>query len=508
MTGWDAMNRPLDSGAGTRPNQARVAEITVGKTIPDNTIRVDTMADKHEANTTTTTTATSAADGNPASRIIADGIPVGEYSDAKRTLNGHPAEATGSRPLAETRRTRSMAEELQVAGTQADAVAELAAELARITTRPWTLMEVCGGQTHAIVRWGLDQLLPEGMELLHGPGCPVCVTPAATIDGALELAQRPEVILCSYGDMLRVPGSDPAGGENLLAVRADGGDVRLLTSPLQALDLAKHQPQRQVVFLAVGFETTAPATALLARQALVLGLENLSLLMAHVRVVPAMEAILGEGDHRVQGFLAAGHVAAVMGTDELSQLVEQCRLPVVVSGFEPLDLMRGLLDCVRQLELGEARLQNAYGSVVRADGNTSARRLLAEVFEPCDQHWRGLGLLAGGGLRLRGDYQTLDVRRRFPHLASTPPPSPSGGLPWAIDPDSGRDRSDRTFVPPARADAGQQQEAPCIAGAVLRGTARPCDCPAFGSGCTPDHPLGAPMVSSEGACAAYYHYRR
>jgi hydrogenase expression/formation protein HypD len=392
--------------------------------------------------------------------------------------------------------------------TATTAVNEVAAELARITTRPWSLMEVCGGQTHAIVRWGLDQLLPPGMRLLHGPGCPVCVTPAATIDAALELARRPEVILCSYGDMLRVPGSHPAGGEDLLGVRAAGGDVRLLTSPLQALELARRHPERQVVFLAVGFETTAPATALLARQGLQLGLANLSLLMAHVRVVPAMGALLEGGDHQVQGFLAAGHVAAVMGTAELRQLVECQRLPVVVTGFEPLDLMRGVLACVRQLEAGEARLQNAYGVVVRQQGNPPARALLAEVFEPCDRHWRGLGLLAGGGLALRGPYRQLDARRRFAITAATPTPAGSDVWPSAFRTDPGDDRFDPAAASSTLAEAGQPLESPCIAGAVLRGVARPSDCPAFGSGCTPDHPLGAPMVSSEGACAAYHRYRR
>ena len=245
-------------------------------------------------------------------------------------------------------------------------VADLAARLAAQLRRPWTLMEVCGGQTHAIVRWGLDQLLPQGLRLIHGPGCPVCVTPAATLDAAIELARRPEVILCSYGDMLRVPGSAPAGdGGDLLGVRAAGGDVRLLTSPLQALELARRHPGRQVVFLAVGFETTAPATALLARQALATATANLSLLCAHVRVPPAMEAILMAPGNRVQGFLAAGHVCAVMGTAELEQLVARHRVPVVVTGFEPLDLMRGLLACVDLLEAGTPQVVNAYGRVVR-----------------------------------------------------------------------------------------------------------------------------------------------
>ncbi|MFM7513724.1 MAG: hydrogenase formation protein HypD, partial [Cyanobium sp.] len=276
----------------------------------------------------------------------------------------------------------------QRAGVQA-----LAAELAAITSRPWTLMEVCGGQTHAIVRWGLDQLLPPGMRLIHGPGCPVCVTPAATIDAALRLARCPEVILCSYGDMLRVPGS--ASGDDLLGVRAAGGDVRLLTSPLQAIALARAHPERQVVFLAVGFETTAPATALLARQALALGLANLALLVAHVRVVPAMAAVLADPANQVQGFLAAGHVGAVMGLAELEALVAAQRVPVVVSGFEPLELMAGLVACVRQLEAGRAVVENAYGQVVRPAGNPAAQRQLAEVFAVVDQPWRGLGVLPG-----------------------------------------------------------------------------------------------------------------
>jgi hydrogenase expression/formation protein HypD len=360
-----------------------------------------------------------------------------------------------------------------VAMTKWAGVQALAAELAAITTRPWTLMEVCGGQTHAIVRWGLDQLLPPGMRLIHGPGCPVCVTPAATIDAALRLARRPEVILCSYGDMLRVPGS--ASGDDLLGVRAAGGDVRLLTSPLQAIALARAHPERQVVFLAVGFETTAPATALLAGQALALALANLSLLVAHVRVVPAMAAVLADPANQVQGFLAAGHVGAVMGLAELEALVAAQGVPVVVSGFEPLELMAGLVACVRQLEAGRAAVENAYGQVVRPAGNPAAQRQLAEVFAVVHQPWRGLGVLPGGGLALRGPYRRLDARERF---GITPVESSATGT-----------------------------EDPCISGQILRGLAQPPDCPAFGGACTPEHPLGAPMVSSEGACAAYYRYR-
>jgi hydrogenase expression/formation protein HypD len=374
-------------------------------------------------------------------------------------------------------------------GTGAAAsVRDLAAHLATTVTRPWTLMEVCGGQTHAIVRWGLDQLLPQGVRLIHGPGCPVCVTPARTIDAALELARRPEVILCSYGDMLRVPGSrrgvdgDAGGGDDLLGVRAAGGDVRLLTSPLQALELARRQPQRQVVFLAVGFETTAPATALLARQALLAGVGNLTLLVAHVRVPPAMEAILAAEGNEVEGFLAAGHVAAVMGTAELEKLAARHRVPVVVTGFEPPDLMRGLAACLDLLEQGRPQVVNAYGRVVREGGNPAARALLAEVFEVVDRPWRGFGMIPGGGLELRGPYRELDALRRFGLRA----PSVSVG---------------------SAMTAADDEAGVCIAGEILQGRRTPADCPAFGGACTPEHPLGAPMVSSEGACAAYHRYR-
>jgi hydrogenase expression/formation protein HypD len=355
-------------------------------------------------------------------------------------------------------------------------VRQLAAELAAITTRPWTLMEVCGGQTHAIVRWGLDQLLPPGLRLIHGPGCPVCVTPAGTIDAAQFLARRADVILCSYGDMLRVPGSgDGAGATDLLGVRAAGGDVRLLTSPLEALALARRYPECQVVFLAVGFETTAPATALLARQTLAAGQSNLTLLLAHVRVPPAMEAILLAEGNEVQGFLAAGHVCSVMGTGEMQLLAARHRLPVVVTGFEPMDLMRGVLACVGQLERGEARVVNAYGRVVRQEGNPAARSLIETVFEAVDQPWRGFGVIRAGGLNLRPAYRDLDARRRF-------------GL--------------------AGASGDGESAGPCISGRILQGRASPVDCEAFGLACTPEHPLGAPMVSSEGACAAYHRYRR
>ena len=374
------------------------------------------------------------------------------------------------------------------------AVASLVEEIHRHCSRPWSVMEVCGGQTHAILRWGLDQLLPADLRLIHGPGCPVCVTAAATIDAAIALARQPEVILASYGDMLRVPGER---GGSLLEARACGADVRLITAALQAVALACAHPDRQVVFLAVGFETTAPATALLARQALALGLGNLTILTAHVRVAPAMEALLAPAAEAactaapaVQGFLAAGHVAAVSGTAELRQLVSRQRRPVVVSGFTAEELLRGVLACVRQLEAGESRLDNAYSTVVDPEGNAAARALLAEVFTVVDRPWRGLGLIHGGGLALRGRFAALEARQRF-GLSSD---SESEALPPPSRPAAADDR------PESRAAA-------CIAGEVLRGSVLPSACPAFARLCTPEHPLGAPMVSGEGACAAYFRYR-
>jgi hydrogenase expression/formation protein HypD len=349
---------------------------------------------------------------------------------------------------------------------------------------PWTVMEVCGGQTHAILRWGLDQLLPDGMQLVHGPGCPVCVTPAACIDQALQLALQEPVILCSYGDMLRVPGSTGAQGcGDLLQARAAGGDVRLITSPWQALELARQHPERQVVLLAVGFETTAPATALLVLQACRLGVRNLTLLQAHVRVVPAMEAVLAAAGNRVQGFLAAGHVAAVMGGAELEQLVQRWRIPVVISGFEPQELLAALELCKQLLTTGTPRLLNAYGRVVRPAGNGTAQALVSQVFAAADGPWRGLGAISAGVLRLRPAYRHLDAARRF-----------------------GLDAP--TVAKPSAVEAGVDPSAPCQAAAVLQGRCRPSDCPSFGTACTPQHPLGAPMVSSEGACAAYHRYRR
>ncbi|RME91146.1 MAG: hydrogenase formation protein HypD [Verrucomicrobia bacterium] len=346
---------------------------------------------------------------------------------------------------------------------------EAAAAIAREVTRPWTVMEICGGQTHSILKFGLDQLLPEKVRLVHGPGCPVCVTPLEIIDQALAIAARPGVIFCSFGDMLRVPGSR----EDLLSVKARGGDVRIVYSPLDALRLARENPGREVVFFAVGFETTAPANAMAVHQARVEGLKNFSVLVSHVLVPPAMEAILGSPGNQVQGFLAAGHVCTVMGFQDYEPLASKYRVPIVVTGFEPLDVLQGLLLCLRQLERGEARVENAYGRSVRAEGNPAARRMAGRVFTVVDRKWRGIGLIPRSGWGLAPEYAAFDAARRF-------------GV----------------------AEQTAEEPAECISGLVLQGRKKPPECPAFGTRCTPERPLGATMVSSEGACAAYYRYRR
>lgn len=338
-------------------------------------------------------------------------------------------------------------------------------------SREWTIMEVCGGQTHAFVRFGLEQLLPLGLELIHGPGCPVCVTAAESIDQAIALVTERDVTLCTFGDMLRVPGTST----DLLSARAGGGDVRVVYSPMDAVQIAQQAPEREVVLFAVGFETTAPGSALAVLQAAALELANFSVIAAHVRVPPALAAILQTPEVRVQGFLAAGHVCAVMGTAEYGPIAEEFGVPIVVTGFEPLDLVQGLLGCVRQLESGQAQVENQYQRVVRDEGNPAARQLIARVFDPADRAWRGLGLIPQGGLQLRAAYAQFDAAERF-QLAA------------------------------AAASAGQADL--CRAGQVLTGVLRPTDCPQFGIGCTPETPLGAPMVSSEGACAAYYQYRQ
>ena len=348
-------------------------------------------------------------------------------------------------------------------------VQRVAAAIRAATTRPWTLMEVCGGQTHAIVRFGIDQLLPPGLELLHGPGCPVCVTPVALVDRAIAIAAIDGVVLCSFGDMLRVPGS----ARDLLTAKAAGADVRVVYSPLDALHVAEREPEREVVFFAVGFETTAPATAMAVHEARRRGVRNFSLLVSHVLVPPALRAILEAPGHRVDGFLAAGHVCTVMGLDEYHPIAARYRVPIVVTGFEPLDLLEGIHRCVLQLESGRAEVENQYARSVQAAGNAAARAMLDEVFEVTPRDWRGIGAIPASGLRLRAPFAAHDAERRF-----------------------------------AVGDVGGAEPAECLSGLVLQGRIKPPECPAFGTRCTPDTPLGATMVSSEGACAAYHRYRR
>ncbi len=350
-----------------------------------------------------------------------------------------------------------------------DACRNLAKYIAETVTRPWTLMEICGGQTHAILRYGLDQLLPPGLTLLHGPGCPVCVTPAEAIDAAIELARRPNVTLCVFGDMMRVPGSR----QDLFGVKAEGGDVRMVYSPLDAVCEAVAAPDREFVFFAIGFETTAPGCALALREARARGLNNFSLLVAHVLVPPAIEAVLSAPGCAVQALLAPGHVCAVTGLADYEAIARRHGTPIAVTGFEPIDILFGILDGVRQLEAGQAEVTNMYQRVVRAEGNPSALAVMNAVFQVSDRRWRGLGLIPNSGLALRPEWAEYDAEIRF-------------GLESAPTPESDE----------------------CLAGQVLQGLLKPTECPAFGTRCSPDHPLGATMVSSEGACAAYYRYRR
>ncbi|MBE0699005.1 MAG: hydrogenase formation protein HypD [Anaerolineaceae bacterium] len=342
-------------------------------------------------------------------------------------------------------------------------------EIRRTVTRPWVLMEICGGQTHAIMRYGLDQLLPEEIELVHGPGCPVCVTPLDQIDRALEIAARPEVIFTSFGDMLRVPGSK----QDLFAIRARGAQVRVVYSPLDAVKIAQQNPDKQVVFFAIGFETTAPNNAMSVLQAETLGLKNFSVLVSQVCVPPAMHAILGSPYNRVQGFLAAGHVCAVMGMWEYPPIAEQYRVPITVTGFEPLDLVQGILTTVQMLERGEVAVKNAYPRVVTFEGNRAAQGIIQRVYQPIDRNWRGIGTIPHSGWGLRPEYSQFDAEQRF----------------------------DVSYIQTQESDV-------CIAGQILQGMQKPVDCPAFGVLCTPDNPLGAPMVSTEGACSAFYRYAR
>ena len=350
-----------------------------------------------------------------------------------------------------------------------DLAQKFAAEIHRVTTRPWTIMEVCGGQTHAIVKFGIDELLPKHIELIHGPGCPVCVTPLEVIDQALEIAAKPGVIFTSFGDMLRVPGSTT----DLLAVKAGGGDVRIVYSPLDAVKIAEQNPAKETVFFAVGFETTAPTTAMAVYQAAQKGVKIFSLLISHVLVPPAIEALMSAPDCRVQAFLAAGHVCTVMGYEEYFPLVKKYRVPIVVTGFEPLDILHGILMTVQQLESGRAEVENQYVRAVRREGNQPAQALIKRVFQVGPRKWRGIGEIPQSGLGLANEYAAFDAAKKF-------------GL------------------------AARQVDEPaeCIAGLILRGVKKPRECPAFGAKCTPEHPLGATMVSSEGACAAYYRYRR
>jgi hydrogenase expression/formation protein HypD len=336
-------------------------------------------------------------------------------------------------------------------------------------TRPWVIMEICGGQTHAILKYGLDQLLPPEIELVHGPGCPVCVTSLELIDKALAIASQPEVIFTSYGDMLRVPGS----GRDLFSVRASGGDVRVVYSPLDAIKLAQQNPDRQVVFFAIGFETTAPANAMSILQARSLGLKNYSVLVSHVCVPPAIRAILSSPENRVQGFLLAGHVCTVMGYWEYAPIASQYLVPMTVTGFEPADIGLGILETVKMLETGKVDVLNAYERVVSQEGNQPAQDVIHRVYEECDRKWRGIGQIPASGWRIRPEYADLDAEGRFAVGSIHPEESPV-----------------------------------CIAGKILQGLKKPHQCTAFGTLCTPEHPLGATMVSSEGACAAYYRYQK
>jgi hydrogenase expression/formation protein HypD len=339
----------------------------------------------------------------------------------------------------------------------------------RKATRRWSIMEICGGQSHTIIKYGIDELLPPQITLVHGPGCPVCVTPVEQIERAIRIASRPDVIFCSFGDMLRVPGAK----QDLLSVKAAGGDVRVAYSPLDCLRVADENPERTVVFFAVGFETTAPANAMAVCEAKRRGLKNFAVLVSHVLVPPAMTAILSSPANRIQGFLAAGHVCTVMGYEEYEPLAERFRIPIIVTGFEPLDLLEGIYRCLSMLEEGRWGVENPYTRVVAREGNLPARALLNEVFEITDRKWRGIGSIPQSGFRLAAAYADFDAERRFP-----------GAL---------------VEVPESNV---------CISGQILQGLKKPPDCPAFRTSCTPDMPLGATMVSSEGACAAYYHYGR
>ena len=350
-----------------------------------------------------------------------------------------------------------------------DLVQAALAEIHKITTRPWAIMEICGGQTHAIMQYGLNDLLPKQIELIHGPGCPVCVTSLELVDKAIAIASRENVIFTSYGDMLRVPGSQ----QDLFSVKAAGGDVRVVYSAIEAVRIAEQNPDKEVVFFGIGFETTAPANAVSVVKARKQGIRNYSMLVSHVCVPPAMHAILGSPNNRVQGFLAAGHVCAVMGYEDYEPIAQQYGVPMAVTGFEPLDLTLGILDTVRMLEKGEVKVVNAYSRAVTREGNRIAQQIIADVFEPCDRQWRGIGLIPMSGWKLRTDYVDYDAELKFQVQ-----------------------------------DIQTKESEVCISGLILQGLKKPNQCPAFGTLCTPQNPLGATMVSSEGACSAYYRYAR
>lgn len=347
-------------------------------------------------------------------------------------------------------------------------VQTLAAAIRRAVRHPWNLMEICGGQTHAIARYRLEEMLPEGLRLLHGPGCPVCVTPEETIDRAIEIASRPGSLLATFGDMMRVPGSST----DLLRAKAQGADVRMLYSPLDAVSLAEQQPDKEVVFFAIGFETTAPVHLMALKEAMRRQVTNFSLLLSLFTVPPAIDAILSDPESRINGFLTAGHVCAITGNAPYHHLASTYRVPMVVTGFEPADLLLGIYRCVLQLEAGSYEVENAYKRAVPDGGNLVARALMDEMLEPCDRHWRGIGLIPGSGLQLKKEWEAYSALHRFPTSSTA-----------------------------------QVTSSPCMAGDIMRGLKQPSDCPYFGTRCQPSHPVGAPMVSDEGVCSAYYKYK-
>lgn len=344
---------------------------------------------------------------------------------------------------------------------------QLAKQIAAAATGKWTIMEVCGGQTHTIMQYGIQDLLPDNVQLVHGPGCPVCVTPIEVINKAVAIAAMPDVIFCSFGDMLRVPGNT----SDLLEVKACGADVRIVYSPLDAVEIARHNPSKKVVFFAVGFETTAPANAMAVKQASRLGLQNFFVLCSHVMVPPVIASLLQSPDNTVQAFLGPGHVCSIMGTEEYEELTRQYKVPIAISGFEPIDILDGILCCVTQLEAGIARVDNRYARAVRSAGNVEARRLLLEIFQVGDRMWRGMGSIAKSGLRLSEQYKRFDAEEHFDVATTT-----------------------------------HEEADICISGQILKGLKKPFECPAFGTTCTPETPLGATMVSSEGTCANYYKF--